>query len=574
MEQLRQTYRNLKFRLKSIVSFGLVILITAAAIIWMLVQMDSIASQTQTLYDQPFAAQNYMWTIRRNILDTKGDLYQLLAAKGKGFSIDENSIKSDYEEDVAAIRSSIEGLEALFVKPDKVALLNQIRSQVSSAASAWEEVYQLATSNQIESAFTQMGSSYEPLVEELNNTTLQLAEIVNQDATNYVESSNAHSRRTLIFGVMILVIGVAFSMGSAVAFSKAITNPLHEMELAVRDIAAGNLKNAHPITYHSKDEMGRMADNLRTTMDNLGKYIGEISDILVRISEGDLTVPWQSITDYEGDFLIIKQSFVKILKNFNRTLTDIHNASMQLDAGSSQVATAAQTLSQGSSEQSAAIQELTTTIEQISAQIQENTGNAQSANELTLHVRTEVEGGVTNMEEMNRAMEQIHNSSQEIGKIIKSIEDIAFQTNILALNAAVEAARAGAAGKGFAVVADEVRNLAAKSAEASKNTAALIENAVSAVAHGTDIAGKTTNSLQLIQERTENVAAMVTKVAEASSKQAKAVEAVAHKIDAISSVIQSNSASSEESAAASEQMSGQAGELERLVDNFHLYQNN
>lgn len=572
MQQIKQAYQNLKFRSKSIISFGLVILIAAFAIVWMLLQINSIFHQTQTLHDQPFAAQNYMWTIRKDILDTKSDLYQLLSAKERGFSIDENSIKASYDEDVAAIRSSMENLQAMFVKPDKIELLNQLQSQVDSAAASWEEVYKAATSDQLDSAFSQLGSTYEPLVDQLSNTAIQLADIVNQDAESYTETSASHAKHVLAFGIIILLISIIFSIASAIAFSKSITNPLEEMELAIQDIAAGNLKNAHAITYHSNDELGQIADNLRATIEHLKNYIGEISDILVRISEGDLTVPWQDISDYEGDFLLIKQSFVKILKNFNRTLTDIHNASMQLDSGSTQVATAAQTLSQGSSEQSSAIQELTSTIDEISAQIQENTGNAQNANELTLHVRTEVEGGVTNMDEMNRAMEQIQTSSQEIGKIIKSIEDIAFQTNILALNAAVEAARAGAAGKGFAVVADEVRNLAAKSADASKNTAALIENAVSAVAHGMDIAGKTASSLESIQERTENVATMVTKVAEASSKQAHAVEMVAHKIDAISSVIQSNSASSEESAAASEQMSSQAGELERLVNNFHLYQ--
>ena len=572
--KLKQMYQDLNFKFKSILSFGVVILIAFIAILWMLFQMNAIAQKTQALYDQPFAAQNHMWTIRRDILDTKSDLYQLLTAKGTDYAFDESSVKKDFDANVTEITDSLNFMTASFTSPEKVALLNQIQSQVSSAASAWEDVYNLATTNHVTEAFEQMTNSYEPLVDQLINTVLQLADIVSDDAVNFVDSANNSARVTIIIGIAALALSTLFSLSLATAFSRSITTPLNQLAIVAKEMNNGNFHAADQITYFSKDEMGRVAQSLRETSETMDAYINEIAEILTQMSKGDLTRPWTNITDYRGEFAPIKDAFVRILKDFNKTLTNIHTASAQVDAGSTQVATAAQTLSQGSSEQSSAVQDLTTTIAEISSQIQVNTENAQNANELTAHVRKEVDEGVANMDEMNHAMDQINSSAQEIGKIIKSIEDIAFQTNILALNAAVEAARAGEAGKGFSVVADEVRNLASKSAEASKNTSALIENTVAAVRHGTDVAVKTTHSLELIQERTETVADMVLKVADASTKQASAVEAVAQKIDAISAVVQSNSASSEESAAASEEMSSQAAELEQLVNQFQLFQAN
>ena len=567
-----QAYRDLKFKFKSIISFGLVILIAAIAIIWMLTEMNTIAKQTQTLYNQPFMAQNDMWTIRRDILDTKSDLYQLLTAKGTDYAFNESSVKQDFDANVKEINASLDDMTAMFTSQEKITLLNQIKSDVTAAASAWESVYKLSVEGKVNQAFQEMSNSYEPLLDQLNTGVLQLSEIVSQDAANYASTAHSHARFIIIMGIVIMGVCALMSVAVAMAFSKSITNPLNELAAATKAMNGGNLHAANLITYNSGDEMGVVAQDLRETAETLSQYVDEIAAILTQMSKGDLTIKWDNITDYNGDFAPIKAAFVTILKSFNETLSNIQNASQQVDAGSSQIATTAQTLSQGSSEQSAAIQDLTSTITEISNQIQENTQNAQNANDLTAHVRKEVADGVSNMAEMNRAMDQINISSQEIGKIIKSIEDIAFQTNILALNAAVEAARAGEAGKGFAVVADEVRNLAGKSAEASKNTSSLIENSVAAVKHGTEIAEKTTRSLGLIQERTENVATMVTKVADASTKQASAVEAVAQKIDAISAVVQSNSASSEESAAASEEMSSQAAELEHLVEKFQLFE--
>ncbi len=566
-----QAYRNLKFKYKSMISFGLIILIALCIIVWTLAEMDLISKNTAKLYEQPYAANENMWMIRREILATKSDLYQLLTAEGTNYSFDEKQILDNFNVNVEGINQATANLDAIFTNPEQINALNGIKSQIASAAAAWQNVYNLATSGQVERALTEMANSYEPLVTQLNDSVLQLAAVVDVDAASFVTNARSQARRAIIIGIVVMILATAFCIASAISFSKAITAPLSELANAASSMTQGNLHAANLISYEGKDEMGIVAHNLRETADTLGQYIDEISGILTQMSKGDLTVPWTDITDYRGDFSAIKTAFVTILKNFNETLSNIQMASAQVDAGSEQISTTAQNLSQGSCEQSAAVQDLAETITDISDQIQLNSDNANNASEMTENVRAEVNIGVANMKEMNLAMDQINSSSEEISKIIKSIEDIAFQTNILALNAAVEAARAGAAGKGFAVVADEVRNLAAKSADASKNTTALIEASIAAVKNGTDIAQKTSDSLASIQERTEHVAEMVSKVAEASVKQANAIENAAQKLDSISAVVQSNSASSEESAAASEEMSAQAAQLAELVDKFTLY---
>ena len=232
---------------------------------------------------------------------------------------------------------------------------------------------------------------------------------------------------------------------------------------------------------HSNDEIGRLAQIFEDTIRRLKNYIGEIAVVLTAVSKGDLTV---NITqDYVGDFTSIQTSLNQILQTLNSTMTQIMDSSHLVSAGSEQMTYGAQALSQGTVEQANAVEELETTIREISQHVTLTAGNAGNANQMTIFMGDQLIESNQKMQEMIQAMEEINNSSGEIRKIIKTIEDIAFQTNILALNAAVEAARAGSAGKGFAVVADEVRNLASKSSEASKSTTELIERSIDSIEH-------------------------------------------------------------------------------------------
>ena len=303
-------------------------------------------------------------------------------------------------------------------------------------------------------------------------------------------------------------------------------------------------------------------------MKNLKLYITDITEILNSIAEGDLGK--ESSITYIGDFVQIQTAISTISRQLNQTLSQIQSSANQVDSGANQVAIGAQSLAQGATEQASEVDNLLNMVERVTVQINNNAETAAS----TTREADVVGGSITvcneQMQEMAEAMNQISACSGEIQHIIKTIEDIAFQTNILALNAAVEAARAGSAGKGFAVVADEVRNLAAKSADAAKDTTALIEKTLTVVENGSLLTGKTQESLNSVVAGAENVTADIKKISDASKEQELAINTIRDGISQISTVVQSNSATSEESAAASEELASQAQLLKRLIGSFRL----
>lgn len=563
---------NAKTRTRVLLSFGSIILLSSAIIIWLLVQMNGVAKTTQQLYQMPYTASNDMWIIRRNLVDTQRVLSKLMGVDDPSILTKAGeSANKTLSADASAIQEAISNLEGLFTSQDKINLLNEIKTYIFQGDSIREQAVKLYLAGDDKGANTLITNSYDPVFESCNQKVMELFALTEQDAKNFVENAASSNRLSMVIGILLLAVGLVIAFIITVIFTESLIRPLKQLQDAANEMSRGNLKVVEKVTYQSRNEMGQLADSLRTTMTNLSSYVDEISGILLRLADGDLTVPRDQITDFLGDFSAIKSSFVRILKSFNATLGDISQSAAQVDSGANQVSSAAQGLSSGASEQASAIEELTATTIEISGQISENAENAKNANKLASQMYKEVEESNRQMQEMSAAMSEIRSSSQEIGKIIKAIEDIAFQTNILALNAAVEAARAGAAGKGFAVVADEVRNLASKSAEASKSTASLIAASVKAVENGTAIAEATARSLEAVVENTQMVSETVEKIASASARQATSVEQVTTRVEQISSVVQTNSATAEESAAASEELSSQADLLNRLVARFHLF---
>jgi methyl-accepting chemotaxis protein len=349
---------------------------------------------------------------------------------------------------------------------------------------------------------------------------------------------------------------------------EAVIRPINEASETLKELAEGNLNTIMIGDYQGDHAI--IKKDMNQTIANLKRYVGEITSMLEEISQGNLD---QEITSsYTGDFQPIKAALNGISSSLSSTMAEIDVAAVQVEMGVRQISDGGQALAQGTTEQASSIQELTASIEEVADETKQNALRANDANELAVRVRKNAEVGNSQMTKMIIAMGDIDESSKSISKIIKVIDDIAFQTNILALNAAVEAARAGQHGKGFAVVAEEVRTLAARSAEAAKETTGLIGGSIEKVGVGTKIADETAESLKEILNEIEKVTSLVGNIARASNDQASEIAQITQGIEQVSQVVQTNSATVEESAAASEELSGQAEMLKQMVGVFKLQQ--
>lgn len=347
---------------------------------------------------------------------------------------------------------------------------------------------------------------------------------------------------------------------------KKMLSPMQNVVHAAESISRGELNV--DIHYTSEDEIGILSHSFRKMTETLKEMVYDVRYLLGEMAEGNFNIKTKAESSYVGDFEAFILSIRKLNIKLSETLSQINQSSDQVSAGSDQVSSGAQALSQGAAEQASSVEELAATITEISQQVNHTATNAQEAIQRANETGDQVMQSNQQMQEMLKAMGEISDSSREIGKIIKAIEDIAFQTNILALNAAVEAARAGSAGKGFAVVADEVRNLASKSSESSKSTSALIERSLRAVENGTRIADETARALLAVVDGAQEVTQKIDNISQAANEQASAIMQVSQGIEQISSVVQTNSATAEESAAASEELSSQAQMLKELVNRF------
>ena len=369
--------------------------------------------------------------------------------------------------------------------------------------------------------------------------------------------------------IAVLVVAIAVSLALAFYISGLIAKPLSVMANAFSQIGTeGRLefddatKRSATSTATRKDELGDCAKGFQGIISHLNAIEANLEDI----ADGDLTTAVKVLSPNDT----IGNSMQRTLDNLNTMFGEINSASNQVSTGSKQIADGAQSLAQGSTEQAASVEELSASIGEIAQKTKENAGMAERAAQLATTIMQNAQKGNEQMGDMTTAVHEINQASQSISKVIKVIDDIAFQTNILALNAAVEAARAGQHGKGFAVVAEEVRNLAAKSAEAAKDTGGLIQNSMEKAELGARIAGETAESLADIVSGINESSQIVSEIAQSSEEQSLGISQINTGIDQVAQVVQQNSATAQESAAASEQMSSQSTMLEELISQLKL----
>jgi len=407
---------------------------------------------------------------------------------------------------------------------------------------------------------------YSPLI--ANNETLGML-FTGVYIGDALASRQAMMNMVIIVGVVCGVAGVVLIIIFSIL---AVSRPLKKIGAFAGKIKSGDLgistSSESTISVRSADEIGVLARSLEQAYSQLQGYVGEIKERMQDLAAGDLTT--ESTYAFQGDFVLIKDSINGITRNLNETMIEINSSSSQVSTGAKQVADGAQSLAQGSTQQAATVEELSASISDVAQKTKHNAEMAGRAASLANTIMRDAEKGSSQMDEMTAAVKEIHQASQSISKVIKVIDDIAFQTNILALNAAVEAARAGQHGKGFAVVAEEVRNLAGKSAEAAKDTGQLIANSMEKAELGARIAGDTAASLTEIVSGINESTRLVNDIANSSEEQSNGIRQINEGIDQVTQVVQQNSATAEESAAASEEMSGQSDMLQQLIGQFKL----
>lgn len=559
--------KNLKMRTKLIFSFGIVICLSVFIAMAGFFGMYSLNNRIEVLMGKTLPNTERIWEMRRNLQSEAG--WMLLAMQES-----DGGKRNEY---LSSAQEEMERSKELFNEfKENTTVSAEVIGKEEACIKSQEPIR-----NKLENLLKQNTERADLQAAEVFHN--ELLPVLQEEASVLIGVTQAQHALTderyelvqkmyLIIKIccIILVLGsILVSIVILRLLLKAIMVPLNQLEDAAAALRQGDFSKE--VTYDSQDEFGVTCQHMQESFDELRRIIEIIDEEVEYLAKGDFA--FQITEEFPGETQAIQDSVNKLLSRLNEAFGNILAYASQIDQGSNQVSDGAQALAQGATEQASTVEELSGRLDNVSKKVSENAENAKNASELSNQSGELAQKTLDDMKEMALAMQEISSKSEDIGKVIKVIEDIAFQTNILALNAAVEAARAGSAGKGFAVVADEVRNLAAKSAEAAKNTTVLIESSLSTVQQGVEVADVTNESFKVLAEKVRDTVEIINNISAASVEQAADIHQISLAVEQISAVVQTNSATGEESAAASEELSSQAALMNQLVSGFRLSEN-
>jgi methyl-accepting chemotaxis protein len=559
-------FTNLKTSRKLVSSFLIVAIIAGLVGMVGLLNIVNINKQDTQLYELNTLGLQYAGSASTQFQRLR---FYILEATVLKTNEDIKNVETKIKEDIIfKLDAQISNYEKTVFSEEEKVLVNNIKNDLDTYKTYVQQTIQLVEQGNKEAAQKVIMIDAKPIADSLKDRFDKLLSFNAAEAELKSKSNDVAARNAIIIMIAFIVVAIIAAISLGLFINKLIGQPMQVFAAFAKMLAVGDVNIAKVSTATDRllalrrDEVGDLA----SSFDKLIESTHEQAAVAKKIADGDLTVE----VTVKSNEDVLGQGIAELLNRLRQIVETIVQAADQVASGSNMVSTSSMGLSQGATEQASAIQELTASIEQIRNQTNRNAENAARVNEITNSAKQNAAGGNKHMSEMLSAMEDINLSSGKINKIIKVIDDIAFQTNILALNAAVEAARAGQHGKGFAVVAEEVRTLAARSAQAARETTDLIESSILKVETGTKIANETAVALEKIVNEVDRVAELVVTIADATVEQAASIEQITQGISQVSQVVQTNAATAEESAAASEELSAQAVQLKQTVGVFKV----